>query len=216
MTRGPDDGWLVQQLRETTPYGQGPRFLIRDNDNKYGAGFERVVEGTDIDVLTTPYEACQANAVCERFLGGVRRECLDLLPNPVRPHSQPESSPQDSEAIPSVLLSRALTRASTSVSPAPQRQYSATRERSSLTRSSVACIKITAGEQVVAAHWLALRECQPMAGFLPATTGCNRCKVQSNRSPRHLPALLGASACSLLDVHSEQQFCGPKVLQTAL
>jgi putative transposase len=57
VTRSPDDGWVAQQLREATPYGQGPRFLIRDNDNKYGAAFDRVAEGTDIDVLTTPYEA---------------------------------------------------------------------------------------------------------------------------------------------------------------
>jgi hypothetical protein len=94
VSRTPDDGCVAQQLREATPYGQGPRFLIRDNDNKYGAAFDRVAEGTDIDVLTTPYEAPQANAVCERFLGSVRRECLDLLPNPVRPHPQRGASPR--------------------------------------------------------------------------------------------------------------------------
>ena len=79
VTRSPDDAWVAQQLREATPFGEGRRFLIRDNDNKYGAAFDRVAEGTDIDVLTTPYEARQANAVCERFLGSVRRECLDFF-----------------------------------------------------------------------------------------------------------------------------------------
>ncbi len=30
-----------------------------------------------IEVLRTPYKAHKANAICERFLGSVRRECLD-------------------------------------------------------------------------------------------------------------------------------------------
>jgi hypothetical protein len=53
--------------------------LIRDRDCKYGEGFTRVAVGTSIDVLKTPYCAPKANAICERFLGSVRRECLDHL-----------------------------------------------------------------------------------------------------------------------------------------
>ena len=70
---------MAQQLREATPFGEGPRYLIRDNDNKFGDAFARVADGTDIEVLTTPYQAPKANAVCERFLGSVRRECLDFF-----------------------------------------------------------------------------------------------------------------------------------------
>jgi putative transposase len=79
VTRSPDDAWVAQQLREATPFGEGPRFLIRDNDNKFGAAFARVADGTDIEVLTTPYQAPKTNAICERFLGSVRRECLDFF-----------------------------------------------------------------------------------------------------------------------------------------
>ena len=75
VTTSPTDQWTAQQLREATCFGEGPRFLIRDNDIMYGESFERVAAG--IEVLTTPYRAPKANAVCERFLGSLRRECLD-------------------------------------------------------------------------------------------------------------------------------------------
>lgn len=77
VTRNPTDEWTAEQLREATPFGEGPRFLILDNDNKPGASFERVAAG--IEVLRTPYEAPKANAVCDRFLGSLRRECLDYF-----------------------------------------------------------------------------------------------------------------------------------------
>jgi transposase InsO family protein len=56
-----------------------PKFLIRDNDVKYGAHFEAVATGSGIAVLRTPIRAPRANAICERLLGSVRRECLDHL-----------------------------------------------------------------------------------------------------------------------------------------
>jgi hypothetical protein len=34
VTRHPSDAWTAQQLREATPFGQGPNHLIRDNDDK--------------------------------------------------------------------------------------------------------------------------------------------------------------------------------------
>jgi transposase InsO family protein len=77
VTRAPTDAWAAQQLREATPGETRPRFLLHDNDGKYGSGFERVAAATGITVLRTPVGAPRANAVCERFLGSVRRECLD-------------------------------------------------------------------------------------------------------------------------------------------
>jgi transposase InsO family protein len=79
VTRHPTDAWVAQQLREATPYEQHPRFLIRDNDGKYGPAFSRVASATGIDELRTAYRAPLENATCERFLGSVRRECLDHL-----------------------------------------------------------------------------------------------------------------------------------------
>ena len=77
VTRAPTDAWVAQQLREATPYGRAPRFLIRDNDGKFGPAVARVAAVSGIRVLRTPPRAPRANAVCERFLGSVRRECLD-------------------------------------------------------------------------------------------------------------------------------------------
>jgi len=79
VTRSPSDAWVAQQLREATPFGAGPRFLICDNDGKYGASFERVAAGAGIEVIHTPVGAPKANAVCERFIGSVRRELLDHI-----------------------------------------------------------------------------------------------------------------------------------------
>src|SRR5712692_795394 len=64
-------------LREATPYGEKPRYLIRDNDRKFGSSFARVATTSGIKVLRTPYRTPRANAICERFLGSVRRACLD-------------------------------------------------------------------------------------------------------------------------------------------
>ncbi len=79
VTRSPSDAWVAQQLREATPYGQAPKYLIRDNDSKFGACFLRVATTSGIKLLKTPYQAPRANAVCERFLRSVRQECLAHL-----------------------------------------------------------------------------------------------------------------------------------------
>jgi putative transposase len=79
VTRHPTDTWVAQQLREATPCGQRPRYLIRDNDCKYGRVFAHVAAASGITELRTAYRAPRQNATCERFLGSVRHECLDHL-----------------------------------------------------------------------------------------------------------------------------------------
>jgi putative transposase len=79
VTRNPSDGWTVQQLREATPWGKGPRYLIRDRDKKYGNLFSSVARSTGIKELQTPIQAPRANTVCERFMGSLKRECLDHM-----------------------------------------------------------------------------------------------------------------------------------------
>ena len=54
VTRSPTDDWTAQQLREATPWGKGPEYLIRDRDSKYGSLFSNVAKSTGIKVLKTP------------------------------------------------------------------------------------------------------------------------------------------------------------------
>ena len=54
-------------------------FLIRDRDSKFTAAFDAVFESADIRIIRTPARAPRANAIAERWIGTLRRECLDHL-----------------------------------------------------------------------------------------------------------------------------------------
>jgi putative transposase len=77
VTRSPSEAWTAQQLREVTPFGEGPDVIIRDRDCKFGAAFDRVAEGAGMRVAKAAVRTPNMNAVCERFNGSARRECLD-------------------------------------------------------------------------------------------------------------------------------------------
>ena len=77
ITRHPTGSWLAQQLREATPWNNKPKYLIRDNDKKFGKQFSAVAKNSGIKELKTPIAAPRANALCERLIGSLRRECFD-------------------------------------------------------------------------------------------------------------------------------------------
>ena len=77
VTQAPTEQWTAQQLRNITPFGAGPDVISRENDNKFGAEFDRAARGAGMKVVRTAVQAPLMNARCERFLGSVRRECLD-------------------------------------------------------------------------------------------------------------------------------------------
>jgi transposase InsO family protein len=80
-TRAPTQRWTAQQLRNATSFGEVvlPKFIVRDNDDKFGSHFDRAAMGVGIRVIRTAVGAPLMNATCERFLGSVRRECLDHI-----------------------------------------------------------------------------------------------------------------------------------------
>ena len=79
VTAHPTAPWVWRQLLEATPWGQQPRYLIRDRDRSYGGAFIGKARAIGIKTVLTPVRAPQANAIAERVVGTLRRECLDHL-----------------------------------------------------------------------------------------------------------------------------------------
>jgi transposase InsO family protein len=82
-TSKPDASWMTQQARnllmDLDERGQRPRFLIHDRDTKFSRAFDSIFRSEGIEVVRTPIRAPNANACAERWVGSVRRECLDRL-----------------------------------------------------------------------------------------------------------------------------------------
>ena len=53
--------------------------LIRDRHATFTRAFGDVWRSTDVEVIGTPVRTPNANAVAERWVGTVRRKCLDQL-----------------------------------------------------------------------------------------------------------------------------------------
>ena len=83
LTANPTAAWVTQQARNLTmTWGEGGdrvRFLVHDRDAKFTASFDEIFRTEGVEVIRTPYRAPQANAIAERWVGTVRRECLDRM-----------------------------------------------------------------------------------------------------------------------------------------
>jgi putative transposase len=76
VTDHPTSAWTAQQLRNAFPNEDGPSYLLHDRDGIF-AGVAGTIAAMQIqDVVTAPRSPWQ-NAYIERFIGSVRRECLD-------------------------------------------------------------------------------------------------------------------------------------------
>jgi putative transposase len=82
-TANPTGAWTAQQARNllmAIDDREPPlRLLIHDRDTKFNGGFDHAFESEGIAVIRTPLRAPNANAYAERWVGSVRRECLDRL-----------------------------------------------------------------------------------------------------------------------------------------
>jgi putative transposase len=78
-TAHPTAAWTLQQLREAIPSDHGYRFIIHDHDSIFSAELDLSLTRLGLKVITTPVHSPQANSLCERLIGTVRRECLDWI-----------------------------------------------------------------------------------------------------------------------------------------
>ncbi len=81
VTAHPTGEWVTQQARNVTAAmqdrGAAPRHLIRDRDTKFSRTFDDVWRSIGAQIIRTPVRTPVANAFAERWVGTVRRECLD-------------------------------------------------------------------------------------------------------------------------------------------
>ena len=83
ITTNPEGPWVTQQARnllmQLNDDGVRPRFLVRDRDSKFTHDFDEIFRSQGIRVIKAPVRAPQARAHAERWIGSLRRECLDRL-----------------------------------------------------------------------------------------------------------------------------------------
>jgi putative transposase len=82
-TAHPTAAWVTQQARnllwEPDEAGHHPTVLVRDRDAKFVPAFDDGFRSDGVRVVRAPFRAPRARAHAERWVGTVRRECLDRL-----------------------------------------------------------------------------------------------------------------------------------------
>lgn len=93
VTASPTLAWVKQQIRQATPFDSTPRFPVHDNDGIFGQFGKRrpgesgrsyrsafdmwLGEVLHIKGIPIPCGAPNAAAHIERFMGSLKRECLN-------------------------------------------------------------------------------------------------------------------------------------------
>jgi putative transposase len=83
ITANPDGPWTVQQIRnlpmDPGDRAAGFRFLVRDRAGQFSEAFDAVLADAGIEAVKIPPRSPRAKSLAERYVGTLRRECLDHL-----------------------------------------------------------------------------------------------------------------------------------------
>ncbi len=82
VTEHPDGEFMAQVARNLTGVDGGlrdRRYLILDRDTKFTAQFRGILEEAGVQVVQTAFRAPNMNAIAERFVQSIKRECLERL-----------------------------------------------------------------------------------------------------------------------------------------
>ncbi len=79
VTAHPTAVWTLQQLREVAGIDHQCQFLLHDRDSIFSVGLDESIQALGIRVLRSAPHSPKMNALCERLIGTLRRECLDWV-----------------------------------------------------------------------------------------------------------------------------------------
>jgi transposase InsO family protein len=79
VTAHPTAQWTLQQFREAIPSDHTYRIVIHDRDAIFSKQGDQSIRNMGPRVRKTPVRTPVANAICERVIGTLRRECLDFV-----------------------------------------------------------------------------------------------------------------------------------------
>ncbi len=79
VTANPSADWALQQLREVVGEDNAHRYLLHDRDSIFAKHLDESIKALGLRVLKSPPRSPKANAICERVIGTIRRECLDWM-----------------------------------------------------------------------------------------------------------------------------------------
>ena len=79
VTAHPTAAWTLQQLREAVGLQDRYEYLLHDRDSIFANHLDESIGRLGVKVLKSPPHSPMANAICERVIGTIRRECLDWL-----------------------------------------------------------------------------------------------------------------------------------------
>ncbi len=79
VTAHPSASWTLQQLRQAIGFEERCECLLHDRDSIFAKHLDESIGRLGVKVLKSPPRSPKANAICERVIGTIRRECLDWL-----------------------------------------------------------------------------------------------------------------------------------------